>query len=123
MTNIGRKTWAFAGGNIPLETRGPEPDYTSHERLSVLNPSSKSASLELTVFYEDKEPIGPYEIKIAAHRTKTFRFNDLIDPQAIPLETNYGIILVSNVPVVVQFGRLDSSSGEIKQQGFVPYSE
>jgi hypothetical protein len=36
------------------------------------------------------------------------RFNDLIDPQALPLDTPYACIIRSDEPVVVQFTRRDT---------------
>lgn len=35
--------------------------------------------------------------------------NDLIDPEAIPLDTPYGCTIISNLPVIIQFSRLDTS--------------
>jgi hypothetical protein len=49
------------------------------------------------------------------------RFNDLIDPEALPLDTPYAAVIEANVPIVVQFGRLDSGRG--MSVGFIPYTE
>ena len=37
------------------------------------------------------------------------RFSDLIGPEAMPLDTDYGGVIESDVPVVVQFMRQDTS--------------
>jgi hypothetical protein len=40
------------------------------------------------------------------------RFNDLIDPEAILLDTQYACVIESNVPIVVQYSHLDSRQAE-----------
>lgn len=122
MQPIGRTTWAIAGGHIPLHSHGHEPDNTSRDELSVLNAGEADAHLEITIFYADREPVGPYRLTVPARRTRRVRFNDLIDPQAMPLDTDYGAVIESDVPIVVEFSRLDSSRGEHSLLSVVPFS-
>jgi hypothetical protein len=61
------------------------------------------------VYFEEAPPKGPYELQVAAERLRIVRMNDLIDPVPIPLGVPYGMLLESNVPVVVQMQRLDAS--------------
>ncbi|MBE0429871.1 MAG: sensory rhodopsin transducer, partial [Thermoleophilia bacterium] len=91
---------------------GREPDYTSRDELSILNASDETAHLGLTIYYSDREPVGPYRLTVAARRTRHVRFNDLIDPEAMPLDVDYACVVESDVPVIVQFTRLDSSRAE-----------
>jgi hypothetical protein len=109
---IGRKTWAIAEGYIPGWSHGPEPALTSHETVCILNASDEDAKVELQIFYANREPGGPYRLKVQARRTRHVRFNDLIDPEPIPLETEFSAVLSSDVPVVVQHTRLDSRQAE-----------
>jgi hypothetical protein len=109
---IGRKTWAIAEGYIPGWSHGPEPALTSHETVCILNASDEDAQVELQIFYANREPGGPYRLKVQARRTRHVRFNDLIDPEPIPLETEFSAVLSSDVPVVVQHTRLDSRQAE-----------
>ena len=53
--------------------------------------------------------MGPYPLTVAPHRVRQVRFNDLIDPQAMPLGVDYAVVIESNVPIVVQFTRHDTS--------------
>jgi len=69
--------------------------------------------VEITVFFEDREPVGPYKIDLPARRTKHLRFNDLNDPERIPRDTSYASIIESTVPIVVQHTRLDSRNPNI----------
>ena len=84
----------------------------SHETACVLNVSNEDAHLEITIFYSDQEPIGPYKVSVPARRTKHVRFNDLTDPQPIPRDRDYASVIESNVAVVVQHTRLDSRQAE-----------
>ena len=81
---IGRKTWAIAEGYIPGWSHGPEPEFLSHEAFCILNTTDEEAHIELTIYYADREPAGPYRMTVAARRTHHFRFNNLTDPEPIP---------------------------------------
>jgi hypothetical protein len=108
MKPIGRKIWAIADGHIPLMSHGAEPEFTSVDKLCVLNTSDEEAELEITIYYSDAEPVGPYPLKVPAHRVRHVRFNDLIDPQAIPLDRPYAAVIRSSVTVIVQVTRRDT---------------
>jgi hypothetical protein len=105
---IGQTVWAIAEGYIPGYSHGPEPEMLSHETACILNANAADAHVEITVFFKDREPAGPYRVTIPAQRTKHVRFNDLKDPEPIPHDTDYSSVLVSDLPIVVQHTRLDS---------------
>ena len=104
----GHKRWVIPEGYIPKTSRGPKPAMLSHEAACLLNASGQDASVEIWIFYEDREPVGPYKIRVPARRTKHIRFTDLKDPARIPLGTDYASVIESDVPIVVQHTRLDS---------------
>jgi hypothetical protein len=105
MTAIGRTTWVVPGGNIPLHSTGPEPEFTSRDQLSVLNTGEHQARLCLTIFSAQREPTGPFRLTVPGRRLRQVRINDLIDPEAIPLATDYACTLTAGSPVVVHFSR------------------
>ena len=107
-TPIGRKRWAIAEGYIPGWSHGPEPQMLSHETACLLNASDRDAHVEIVVYFADREPVGPYRVTVPARRTKHVRFNDLTDPEPIPVDTDYASVIQSDVPIVVQHTRLDS---------------
>jgi hypothetical protein len=109
---IGRTAWAIAEGYIPPYSTGPEPQMTSHETVCVLNASDRDAHVEVTVFFSDREPAGPYRFTVPARRTQHVRFNEMKDPEPIPLDTDFASVIRSDVPVVVQHTRLDSRQSE-----------
>ena len=111
-TAIGGLRWAIADGYIPGSSHGPEPQMLSHEAVSFLNVSDDDAHVTLTVFFATREPVGPYRLTVPARRTLHQRFNDLREPEPIPLGTDYACLIESDVPVVVQHTRLDSRQAE-----------
>jgi hypothetical protein len=78
----------------------------------LLNASDEEAHVEITVFFSDREPVGPYQLTVPARRTKHVRFNEFKDPEPIPADTDYASVVESDVPIVVQHTRLDSRQAE-----------
>src|ERR671923_2296073 len=111
-TVIGQTRWAIAEGYIPASSHGPQPQMLSHESVCLLNASDQEAHVEITVYYAEREPAGPYRITMPARRTRHIRFNNLTDPEPIPRETDYASVIESDVPIVVQHTRLDSRQAE-----------
>lgn len=109
---IGRKVWAIAEGYIPGWSHGPEPEMTSHEDACMLNAGDADAHVAITIYFEDREPVGPYRVTVPARRTLHLRFNDLKDPEPVPRGTAYASVIESDVPIVVQHTRLDSRQSE-----------
>ena len=109
---IGVKEWVIAEGYIPPQSHGPQPQMLSHETVCLLNASDEDAHVEITIYYSDREPIGPYKITVPARRTRHVRFNDLSDPEPIPRDTDYASVIRSDVPIVAQHTRLDSRQAE-----------
>jgi hypothetical protein len=108
MKSIGRTRWAIPEGYIPAESTGPAPQMTSHETACLLNATDTDANVSVTVYFEDREPVGPYRVVVPAQRTLHMRYNDLSDPERIPTDVPYSSIIESDVPIVVQHSRLDS---------------
>ena len=106
----GSKVWAFAAGNIPFDSNGNEPVFTSRDQIAVLNINSEKAEITITIYYEDQDEVGKYKLVVDARRVRKIRFNDLIDPLPITLERPYGFELNSTVPVIVQFTRMNTSA-------------
>ena len=112
MTTTGRTAWAIAGGRVPLHSTGREPENTSRDEICFLNAGFQEAHVKVTLFYPDRDPVGPYALTIPARRVRRVRINDLINPEAPPLDTDYGAVIESDHPVVVQFDRKDTGRPE-----------
>ena len=121
--SIGKRRWAIAEGYIPTWSNGPEPELTSHETACMLNTGDQDAHVEITIYFSDREPVGPYKVTVPARRTRHVRFNDLADPEPIPKGTDYASRIVSDVPIVVQHTRLDSRQAENALITTIAFSE
>jgi hypothetical protein len=123
MEAIGKRWWAIAEGYIPSESAFSDRALISHETACILNAADRDAKVTITIFFADREPAGPYKVTVGARRTLHLRFNDLLDPQSVPLDTDYASVFVSDVPIVVQHTRLDSRRGELALLSTMAYSE
>jgi len=106
--SIGRRRWAIAEGYIPAWSTGPEPEFTSHETACLLNAGDREAHVEITIFFANREPAGPYRVTVPPRRTLHLRFDELKTPEPIPRGTDFASVIESDVPIVVQHTRLDS---------------
>jgi len=123
MNPLGHKRWAIPEGWIPSQSSFADPALTSHETACILNAGGEAAQVRITVFFEDREPVGPYLVTVPPRRTLHLRFNDLKDPAPIPRDTAYSSVFESDVPVVVQHTRLDSRRAEVSLLSTVAYAE
>lgn len=108
---IGHKKWAIAEGYIPGGSNGP-PEMQSHETLCFLNAGDEDAHVSIVIYYEDKDPVGPYKVTVEARRTRHVRLDKLKDPEPIPKDTPYACTITADFPVVCQHTRLDSRQAE-----------
>lgn len=122
-TSIGKKIWAIAEGYIPAWSNGPAPEFTSHEAACILNAGDKDAHIQLTIYFADRSPAGPYPLTVGAQRTLHLRFNNLEHPERIPLGLSYSSVFISDVPIVVQHTRLDSRQDANALLSTMAYSE
>ncbi len=112
MAAPGHTRWAIAEGYIPPSSTGPEPQMLSHETACLLNAGDADAHVAITLYFSDRDPVGPYRVTVPAGRTKHVRFNDLEDPEPVPRDTDYASLIESDQPIVVQHSRLDSRQAE-----------
>jgi hypothetical protein len=110
---IGHRTWAIPEGFIPGDSFSQDRELISHEACCILNAGDTPANIELTLYFENREPAGPYRIEVGPRRTRHLRFNDLQDPQPVPRDTAYASVIRSDAPIVVQHSRLDSRDPHI----------
>ena len=123
MVGIGRRRWAIPEGYIPSESAFDTRELISHETACILNAGDRNAEVRITIFFANREPVGPYRVMVAARRTLHLRFNDLDDPQPIPRDTDYASVFESDVPIIVQHTRLDSRHSEIALLSTIAYPE
>ena len=120
---MGHRTWIIPEGHIPGGSNGPEPEMLSHETACILNTGPTDANVSIMIYYADREPAGPYRTLVGSRRTLHLRFNELDDPEPIPLDTDYASVIEADVPIVVQHTRLDSRQAENAIFSVLPYWE
>jgi len=113
---IGKHTWVFADGDLPPHpTSAGEPK--AHEALMIVNNSSETAKIEVTLLFEDRDPKTNLKLQVPGKRVNCFRFDKPIwgDEYIVPFG-QYAVILESSIPIVAVFGRLDRR----KDMGYYP---
>ena len=71
--------------------------------------NDSDASILITLYFTDKEPISLPALTVKARRVRCLRLDkeEEIGIQ-LPRETQYALRLNADIPVVVQYGRLDT---------------
>lgn len=122
MENLGRKTWVFPDAELPPEGEGV---LKGHESVIILNMTEKKATVKMTFYFTDKDPIENLAVEVDSKRVRCIRIN--YDPcfknVKIPQETQYAIRLDSDVPIVAQYGRLDNRQANLAYYTVMGYSK
>ena len=79
--------------------------------------------MTITLYFEDREPAGPYRFSVGARRTRHLQFNHLTDPEPVPRDTAYASLIRSTEPIVVQHTRLDSRQAENALMSTIAYGQ
>lgn len=123
MSPIGKKIWLIPDCYYPeLSTAGP---YISHESLCVLNVSEIDANLNLTAYYEEQEPDGGFFAVCSAHRTNHIRLDKLRNDCGKSIEKGvpYALLIESDIPVVCQYSRVDTTQERLGLATTMAYSQ
>jgi len=112
MKSHGKKTWLIADNYLNSVSLN---DWNSHEAVCVLNTGDADANIKFTLYFEDREPNRKFSAVCPAERTHHIRLDKIIgsDDQLIPRDLPYAMLIESDVPVVVQYSRLDTSRREL----------
>jgi hypothetical protein len=96
---LGQSTWVL------LEGRTPPGFSDHHESIAILNANERDAGVQITVFFDDRGPVGPYRMLVPAGRIAHKPLDDLIEPGSVPPATHdaaYALVVSSDRPIVVQ---------------------
>ncbi len=107
MKSYGKKVWFFPDGERP-----PFGDSVlkGHESIIILNPNNQNAKALITLYFEERDPVKGIEVCIKAERVKCLQthLEDDFGEHVVPIGTQYALKVESDIPVIVQYGRLDS---------------
>jgi hypothetical protein len=56
-------------GYIPSQSSFSDRALISHETACILNAGDADAHVAITIFFADRNPVGPYRVMVAARRT------------------------------------------------------
>ena len=121
--NGGRKTWYFPDGYLP--EKADDGEMEAHEALMLFNTNEQEADVMIDIYFSDRDPVKDISLKVGAERIKTLRLDDPKDIGGldIPTLTQYSIRVRSNINIVAQFGRLDTTQTNMAYYGCIGYSE
>lgn len=119
----GKKTWYFADGYLPEKRNNGEME--AHEALMLFNTSEKDIEVELDVYFSDRPPMKGIKIPVEAERVKAIRLDhpEELNGCEIPPVTQYALRVRGSEPIVVQFGRLDTTQQAMAYYVGVGYAE
>ena len=104
------------GANRPVIITGMMDDWPAMRRWSLDHfrgaYGDREVEVRITLYFTDREPAGPYKVKVGARRTNHVRMNLLDDPEPVPLGQPFSTVVEADGPVVVQLTRLDSRQAE-----------
>ena len=97
----------------------------SHESACLLNTGRQPAVVSLTFFFEDRDPVGPVDITVEPRRTRHIRLTDATQLAGVelPRDVPFAYTAESDVPVVLQHSRLDTSVGAYTLATTIAYGE
>jgi hypothetical protein len=113
MDNLyGSKLWFFPDCYYPERSSGVFP---SHEAICVLNPGEKDAEIKFTLYFEDRDKLGEFKAECGAERTNHIRMDKIrdVNGNGVPKGIPYAIMLESNVNIIAQYSRMDTTQAEM----------
>lgn len=119
---IGKKQWIIPDCELPPEGEGV---MKGHESVIVVNDSDTDAVIQVKLYFTDRDSYKEIEWHVGSDRVRCFRMNNPDDMCGfiVPMETQYAMKLSSNVPIVVQYGRLDNRQVNLAYYTTLGYAE
>ncbi len=105
----GARTWYFPDGYLPEKIAKGRME--AHEALMLFNVSKGPARVKLDFYFSDKPPVKAVPVEVPAERVISIRLDrpEEIGGLEIPPLTQYAIRVRSNVNILAQFGRVDTT--------------
>ncbi len=122
MKAIGKKKWIIPDCELPPEGEGV---MKGHESVIIVNDSNKEALIDVTLFFTGAPAYEGIVWTVPAKEVRCFRMNvpEHMSGYVVPLETQYAMKVVSNVPIVLQYGRLDNRQTNLAYYTTLGFSE
>ena len=116
----GKNEWIVPDGFMSDSESGK---YVSHEAICVLNLNDMDADIELTIYFEDREPLKDFREICQAQRCNHIRLDKIENAagEKIPHETPYAVHIKSSLPIVVQHSRMDVTQADMTLMTTIAY--
>jgi hypothetical protein len=113
MGRCGAKVWYFADGYLPEKSKVGEIE--AHEALMLFNTNDAPAEVVIDFYFADRDPLKGVAVQVEPERVRTLRMDHPEDTGglAIPPLTQYAIRVRSDLDIVVQFGRIDTTQANM----------
>lgn len=107
MSSYGKKVWFFPDGERPPYG---DCEMKGHESLVILNPNSEDAQVKITLYFEKNTPVYDIPVLVKGERVRCLRTDNPEDfgVHTLPVNTQYAMKVVSDTPIIVQYGRLEN---------------
>jgi len=104
---VGKTSWIFPDGEMPP---AGQHEIKGHESVIILNTTGQTAHVDMTLYFADRPPVAGIGIAVEAQRVRCIRMDDpaQLGGYGIEREQQYAIQLTSDIPVIAQYGRLDT---------------
>ena len=105
--NPAKLEWFFPDAYLPSRA----DNDISHEAICVLNTSDNDANIEISLYFQDREPKQGFTAKCGARRTYHIPLHLITDNEGKAIEqcVPYALYLKSDVPVMCQYTRVDAT--------------
>ena len=117
----GKKTWLIPDCYLNSVSKN---ESVSHEAICVINTTDVDATINLTLYYEDRDKIeGEFVSECKAGRTHHIRLDRIVSKngEKIARDVPYAMLVEANTEIVVQYSRLDTSEVEMALMTTIAY--
>lgn len=122
MSQDGSKIWYIPDGYLATPVDN-DPAYKNHEAFCVINATADDAHLEIDFYFPDRNPMENVKITVPAKRCYHIRTDrpEELGGYGLPLDVPYGARIRSDVPIVVQYSRMYSTTRNISLMTTMAY--
>ena len=117
---FGSKGWFIPDGYYPSTGSGI---LKSHDAVCVLNPGNEDAHISITLYFEDREKQEGFNALCPAERTHHIRMDKIRDSKGngVLSDIPYAIMVQSDVEIIVQYSRMDTTQAEMAPMTTMAY--
>ncbi|MBE6364702.1 MAG: sensory rhodopsin transducer [Lentisphaerae bacterium] len=119
----GKRVWYFADGYLPEKVNNGPAE--AHEALMFFNTHEQDSEVTIDIYFSDREPVKGIKVNAPAERVIALRLDHPEDlaGTVIPPLTQYALRITSELPIVSQFGRVDTTQNAMSYYVGVGHAE